>query len=140
MADELLMARAIHPVRGGGFVDVRMRVTRDGLAERSEHCIAPAATEFRHVSATLDASVVSDIETLLAAALSDGQLRAEASDPQGVYRTMQVWQAGARVNLAVEYKASQPLIQAQAFQEAWRLLKRQFEPAGADASFGADAP
>jgi hypothetical protein len=138
--DDLLMARAIHPLPNGGFVDVRMRVGVDSSAERSEHRIADGPSTFSHVTAPVEPSTMTHLQTLLAAALSDPALRTDPSDPQAVFRSLQVWEGTARVTLAVEYEAGQPTISAETFQEAWQILKRLFHNADRGSSVASDGP
>jgi hypothetical protein len=103
--------------------------------------IAPVPATFRHLSATLDPPVMAHLQGVLEAALSDDALRTDASDPQAVYRIIQVWEGSSRVNLAVEYRAGQAVVSSRAFQEAWRVLKRQFVGAKLDdASRASDEP
>jgi hypothetical protein len=136
-ADELLMARAVHPSVGGEFIDVRMRVARTGSAERSEHRLGGGVTPvFRHFCVSLSPQARSALELAVQSALVEGAGLSEECDSQAAYRTLEVRNGAKAVKLAVEYRAGHAVVSAPAFQKVWDLLKLQF--AGGEGSSNQD--
>jgi hypothetical protein len=122
-AEFLIAQGPVFPQRG--VRRVRMRVERDGFAERSYHELAPRHTVFNYCSIQIDERRLAALADVLQAACA-AQETGPGGDPQAHYRTVEYWDGGRAAYLCVEYVDGQPAPAAPLFEAAWQLLESQF--------------
>ena len=134
--DEVLSASTTQTLDDGSWCHVRMRIARNGEAERSVHHYDGADhSAFHHESLVVSELVLAEIRTLTRAAfLERASVPEEEDDSQALYRTIVFRDEDARpAGLAVEYENDVAIGPAAAFESAWRRLAGQFSRTGIDA-------
>ena len=127
--NEILSAATTQALPAGGWCHVRMRLSRDGEAERSVHLYnGQAHSAFHHEQVVAPAAFVAEIsEALRAARLEREAVPEQDDDSQALYRTIVFRDGSARpTRLAVEYQHGEPVGPATAFEAAWELLAQLF--------------
>jgi hypothetical protein len=134
-ADEILSASTTQTLPSGGWCHVRMRLARDGQAERSVHHYEGADhSTFHHERVVVPAAVMAQLDAAVPAAAAERAPSPDddEGDSQALYRTL-VFRRGTEplATLAVAYEDGKAVGPAAAFESAWRLFAGLFPRIGA---------
>ncbi|MSR32515.1 MAG: hypothetical protein EXR99_13530 [Gemmataceae bacterium] len=130
--DDFLIAGETPRFDGKVLRLVRMRVARDGFAERSVHDIGFGPSSFSHNWTCLPLGKLAEITLALecAQAVQGSQLglagKEDDEDPNGHFRVIECWVGDRRARLSMQYVKGLAQKAVPAFEAAWLLVVSQF--------------
>jgi hypothetical protein len=127
VAEDLLIARGTPRFVSGVLRHVRMRIARDGFAERSIHDMAPKWSSFWHYRTELPTGRLDGLMEALRVARAE-LADVVGGDPNGVYRKVEYWDGTEPVALLMEYEGGTTRYAAPRFEAAWEMIVRLYPP------------